>query len=128
MGYPECALLGQGSADEGVAQILSLGVSDGEDDVIAGLEGGDHGAVALLVGDGVTVDLNDDDVVGKVDLVREGAWTDAGDREAALDAEVGGDSRGDRLNRDAQLVLPDVTGVGTAGCRGGTRLRSGSAR
>ena len=93
---PRAKGLGQGSADEGVAQVLSLGVSDGEDDVIAGLEGGDYGAVALLVGDRVTIDLDDDDVVGKVDLVREGAWTDAGDGEPTLDVEVGGDRGGEQ--------------------------------
>ena len=73
------------------------------------------GAVALLVGDRVTVDLDDDDVGGKVDLVREGAGTDAGDGDAALDAEVLSDGRGDGLLGDAELVLTDVTGVRTGG-------------
>ena len=63
----------------------------------------------------MTIDLDDDDVGGKVDFVREGAGTDAGDGDAALDAELGGDGGGDGLLGDAELVLTDVPGVRTAG-------------
>src|ERR1700751_4765986 len=107
--------LRQGSADVGVAGVLVLRVADDEDNVLTLFERSDHGAVAVLVGDGVTVDLDDDDVRREVDLVGEGAGTNAGDAETALDAELGGDGGGDRLDGDAELVLADVTGVGTAG-------------
>ena len=49
------------------------GDADDKDDVVAGFEGGDDGAVAGVVGDGALVDLLDDEALGEADFIGEGA-------------------------------------------------------
>src|SRR5215469_11751993 len=74
--------LRQGSADVGVSRVLRERGMHDEDHIILGLKAGDDGPVRGLVVDRLLVDLGDDGSLAEVDLVGEGAGTDAGDDDA----------------------------------------------
>ena len=100
-------MLRKRTADVGVVTLLR-GRLDDKDDVVLRFEGGDDRSVAGLVGYGLFVDGRDDGAFAEADFVGEGAGTDVGDDDAALDASLRGDLRRDGGDGDAELALSGV--------------------
>ena len=63
---------------------------------------------------GMLVDLDDDGVLGEVDLVGEGAGANVGDDDSALDAHLGGERGGMAATLMPSLPSPASDSAGAA--------------
>jgi len=108
MGHPGYHKLGKGTAYIVDSTLGSPRIDDLEDDIRPGLQA-IHGASELVhAGDGLLVDLNDDQTIGKADLIRKRAGLDGLDLHA-VESGLGDDLRRQVAYSDAKLGLSHIS-------------------